>query len=68
MKFYAHSGPYDAKTIVKGLTQVRFQCDADLAGNLDNLHSTSAHVGYIGNKSVVSFSSKTQGSFGYFNS
>ena len=46
---------------MKGLTQARFQCDADLAGNLDNLHSTSAHIEYIGNNSVVSFTSKTQG-------
>ena len=61
LKFYAHRGPYDADTM-KRLTQARFQCDADLAGNLDNLHSTSAHIGYIGNHSVVSFTSKTQGS------
>ena len=32
-----------------------------LAGNLDNSHSTSANRGYIGH-SVVSFTSKTQGS------
>ena len=59
LKFYAHRGPYDADTM-RRLTQARFQCDADLAGNLDNLHSTSAHIGYIGIHSVVSF--KTQGS------
>ena len=52
--------PYDAETM-RPLTQARFQCDADLAGNLDNSHSTSAHIGYIG-LSVVSFTSKTQGS------
>ena len=40
LKLYAHRGPYDADTM-KRLTQARFQCDADLAGNLDNLHSTS---------------------------
>ena len=34
--------------------------DAYLAGNLNNLHSTSAHIGYIGNHSIVSFTSKTQ--------
>ena len=61
LKFYAHRGPYDAEAM-KVLTHARFQCDADLAGNLDNLHSTSAHIGYIGNNSVVSFTSKTQGS------
>ena len=60
MKFHAHPGPYDAKTM-QPLTQACFQCDADLAGNLDNSHSTSAHIGYIGH-SVVNFTSKTQGS------
>ena len=61
LKFHAHPGPYDAKTM-RSLTQARFQCDADLAGNLDNWHSTSAHIGYLGHNSVVSFTSKTQGS------
>ena len=60
MKFYAHPGPYDAETM-RSLTQARFQCDVDLAGDLDNSHSTSAHIGYRGH-SVVSFTSKTQGS------
>ena len=46
---------------MRSLTQARLQCDADRAGNLDNSHSTSAHIGYIGH-SVVSFRSKTQGS------
>ena len=59
LKVYAHRGPYDAVTM-KRFTQARFQCDADLAGNLDNLQSTSAHIGYIGIHSVVSFTSKTQ--------
>ena len=45
---------------MRHFTQARFQCDADLAGNLDNLHSTSAQIGYIGIYSVVSFTSKTQ--------
>ena len=61
LKFHAHHGPYDAVTM-RSLTQARFQCDADLAGNLDNKHSTSAHIGYLGHHSVVSFTSKTQGS------
>ena len=60
LKSHAHPGPYDAETM-RPLTKARFQCDADLAGNLDNSHSTSAHIGYIG-YSVVSFTSKTQGS------
>ena len=47
---------------MESLTQARVQCDADLVGNLDNLHSTSAHIGCIGNNSLVSFTSKTQGS------
>ena len=45
LKFYAHRGPYDADTM-KRLTQARFQCDADLAGNLDNLHSTLLYFTY----------------------
>ena len=61
LKFHAHPKPYDADTM-RVLTQARFQCDADLVGNLDNLHSTSAHIGYIGHHSVVNFTSKTQGS------
>ena len=61
LKFHAHPGLYDAKTM-RSLTQARFQCDADLAGNLDNSHSTSAHIGYLGHHSVVRFTSKTQGS------
>ena len=60
MKFHAHHGPFDAMTM-RSLTHARFQSDADLAGNLDNIHSTSAHNGYVGGNSVVSFSSKTQG-------
>ena len=61
LKFHAHPGPYDADTM-RGLTQARFQCDADLKGKLDNLHSTSAHIGNIGHHSVVSFTSETHGS------
>ena len=61
LKFQAHHGPCDAVTM-RSITRARFQCDADLAGNLDNKHSTSAHFGYLGHHSVVSFASKTQGS------
>ena len=61
LKYYGHKGPYDVETM-KSLIQLRYQCDADLAGNLDNLHSTSSHIGYIGVNNIVSFSSKTQGS------
>ena len=39
----------------------RFQCDADLAGDLDNLHSKSAHIRYIGtSKTQWSLSKLTQ--------
>ena len=31
---------------MRSLIQAQFQCEADLAGNLDNSHSTSAHIGY----------------------
>ena len=55
LTYHVHPVLYDAQTM-RGLTQARFQCDADLAGNLDNLH-----IRYIGH-SVVSFTSKTQGS------
>ena len=48
LKYHAHPKLYDAKTM-RGLTQARFQCDADLAGNLDNLH-----IRYTGH-SVVSY-------------
>ena len=61
LKFHVHHGLYDAVTR-RTLTQARFQCDADLAGNLDNKHSTSAHIRYLGHHSVVSFTSKIQGS------
>ena len=60
LRFHAHPGPYDAETM-RPLTQARFQCDADLAGSLDNSHSTSAHIEYIG-LSVVRFTRKTKGS------
>ena len=43
LKFHAHPCPHDAKT-TRSLTQ---QCDADLAGKLNNSHSTSAHIGYL---------------------
>ena len=65
LKFYAHRGPYDAETM-KGLTQARFQCDADLAGNLDNLHSISTHIGYIGNK-CCKFHGQDSGELVHFN-
>ena len=34
LKFHTHDGPVDIKTMTEVL-QLRFQCDADLGGNLD---------------------------------
>ena len=34
-KFHTHNGPTDIKTMTEVL-QLRFQCDADLGGHLDN--------------------------------
>ena len=31
-----------------GELQLYFQCDADLAGNLDNKHSQTSYLGYLG--------------------
>ena len=50
LKFHAHPGPYDAKTM-RSLAQAQFQCYS---------HSTSVHIGYLGHHSVVSFTSNTQ--------
>ena len=61
LKFHAHGGPYDPETM-RLLTQIWYQCDADLGGNKDNLKSTSSHIGYLGFHNLVSFLSKTQGS------
>ena len=61
LHYPAHPGPYDEVTM-HDLTQLRFQCDADLAGNKDNGHSTSSYIGYIGRTYVVCYQSKTQGS------
>ena len=51
LKFHTHDGPVDIKTMTEVL-QLRFQCDADLGGNLDNGHSQTSYIGYLG-KSVV---------------
>ncbi len=61
LKFTAHPGPYDAKTM-QAMVQLRFQVDADLGGNLDNDHSTTSFIGYLGPNNVVCYVSKTQGS------
>ena len=43
------------------LLQLRFQCDADLAGNPDTLHSQTLYLGYLGT-SLICWCSIDQGS------
>ena len=40
--FHTHDGPTDIDTMSK-ILQLRFQCDADLGGNLDNGHSQTSY-------------------------
>ena len=58
--FHTHDGPTDIDTMTK-ILQLRFQCDADLGGNLDNGHSQTSYIGYLG-KSVICWCSTDQGS------
>ena len=58
LKFHTHDGPTDIKTVTEVL-QLRFQCDAGLGGNLDNGHSQTSYIGYLG-KSVVCWCSTDQ--------
>ena len=60
LKFHTHDGPTDIKTMTEVL-QLRFQCDADLGGNLDNGHSQTSYIGYLG-KLVVCWCCNDQGS------
>ena len=60
LRFNTHEGPYDMKTMTKEL-QLYFQCDADLAGNLDNNHSQTSYLGYLGG-SLICWCSTDQGS------
>ena len=57
---HTHDGPTDIDTMTQVL-QLRFQCDADLGGNLDNGHSQILYIGYLG-KSVICWCSTDQGS------
>ena len=50
----------DIETMTRVL-QLRFQCDADLAGNLDNTHSQTSFLGYLGG-SLICWCSTDQGS------
>ena len=60
LMFHTHDGPTDIDTMTK-ILQLRFQCDADLGGNLDNGHSQTSYIGYLG-KSVICWYSTDQGS------
>jgi hypothetical protein len=60
IKFATHDGPRDINTMTE-LLQLRFQCDADLAGNPDNLHSQTSYLGYLGG-SLICWCSTDQGS------
>ena len=60
LRFRTHDGPTDIKTMTEVL-QLRFQCDADLAGNPDTLHSQTSFLGYLGD-SLICWCSTDQGS------
>ena len=47
LMFKTHDGPRDISTMTR-ILQLRFQCDADLAGNPDTLHSQTSYLGYLG--------------------
>ena len=58
--FRTSDGPFNMESMTKTL-QLRFQCDADLAGNLDNSHSQTSFLGYLGG-SLICWCSTDQGS------
>ena len=58
--FCTHNGPTDITTMT-ALLQLSFQCDADLAGNLDNMHSQTSYLGYLGGQ-LICWCSTDQGS------
>lgn len=60
LKFTTHNGPYDITTMTARL-QLKFQCDADLGGNLDNFHSQTSYLGYLAG-SLICWCSTDQGS------
>ena len=60
LKFETHDGPMDITTMTN-ILQLRFQCDADLAGNPDTLHSQTSYLGYLGT-SLICWCSTDQGS------
>ena len=58
--FRSTDGPTDIQTMTD-ILQLRFQCDADLAGNDDNKHSQTSFLGYLGG-SLICWCSTDQGS------
>ena len=60
LMFRTHNGPTDIKTMT-ALMQLRFQCDADLGGNMDNKHSQTSYLGYLAG-TVMCWCSTDQGS------
>ena len=60
LRFNTFDGPFDIKTMT-GELQLYFQCDADLAGNLDTKHSQTSYLGYLGG-SLICWCSTDQGS------
>lgn len=58
--FRTTDGEKDIKSMTK-ILQLRFQCDADLAGNIDNMHSQTSFLGYLGG-SLICWCSTDQGS------
>jgi hypothetical protein len=60
LRFSTHDGPTDLKTMTD-ILQLRFQCDADLAGNPDTLHSQTAYLGYLADN-LICWCSTDQGS------
>ena len=58
--FRTSDGPFNMESMTETL-QLRFQCDADLAGNLDNSHSQTSFLGYLGG-SLICWCSTDQGS------
>ena len=60
LMFKTHDGPKDIITMTK-ILQLRFQCDADLAGNPDTMHSQTSYLGYLAD-SLICWCSTDQGS------
>ena len=60
LKFHTYEGPTDIASMTAQL-QLRFQCDADLGGNLDNQHSQTSYLGYLGGD-LICWCSTDQGS------